>query len=180
MERTPNRRIFVVSDTDVVINFLRVGRLDLLRQHRNYCFMFTEHLRGSANLPGELTDTTQLSEVSAAIATGELEETELTAPAEISLFAILHDFLGRGEAAAIAVASARGWAVASDDRRARREIERRLGPNRLLTTPGILLSCIRNSVLTVAEADCIKDQLAACRFTMKFGSFGDLLEDPSE
>ena len=174
MKCAPDGRILVVSDTDVLINFLRVGRLELLCRHADYRVVITEHTRGAFGAPGEVTDNVQLSELEAAISSGEIEATSLTDISEIGLFASLNAFLGRGEAAAIAVATSRGWVVATDDRRAGSEIQRRLGANRRLTTPGILLRCIERGHLTVVEADTIKSQLAECRFIMKFASFGDL------
>jgi hypothetical protein len=49
---------------------------------------------------------------------------------------------------------------------------------RLLTTPGAILRCMLNGVLTIADADAIKDRLSARRFVMKFASFGDLVPRP--
>lgn len=138
--------------------------------------MVTEHLRGSAGVPGELIDPAQVSEVGDAIVAGTLAEVALTDPEELELFADLNRILGRGESAAIAAAQSRNWLVATDDRRARAECERRLGPNRVVNTPGILLACILDGALEVEEADAIKDLLAASRFVMKFRSFADLLD----
>jgi predicted nucleic acid-binding protein len=154
MERAQDGRILVVSDTNVLINFLLVGRLDLLCQHKEYRFVATEHARA------EITDAAQRAELETAISAWTLGETSLTDPREIDLFATLNAFLGRGESAAIAVAASRGWVVATDDHRARREIERRIERNHLLTTPGVLLRCILRGGLTIADADGIKDQLS--------------------
>lgn len=170
--------MIVVCDTDVVINFLLVQRLDLLCTHSNFRVVVTEHLLGSSGISGELTDPEQVVEAEKAVAAGLVEVVTLTDPGELSLFTTLSRFLGRGESAAIAAASSHAWIVATDDRRAHNESRRVLGPNRSLNTPGILLGCIRNGSLTVAEADAIKEQLAEQRFIMKFGSFSDLLEEP--
>jgi len=50
-----------------------------------------------------------------------------------------------------------------------------LGENYWLNTPGILLKAIKENILTVAQADTIKDALAQNRFVMHFASFQDLL-----
>jgi len=42
--------LIVISDTSVLLNFLRIGRLDLLTSHRDYRFAVTEHVIG------EITD----------------------------------------------------------------------------------------------------------------------------
>jgi hypothetical protein len=86
--------------------------------------------------------------------------------------------LGRGESAAIAVAAKRGWVIATNELgRTRRAVHERVGYNRLINTPGWILTCIRNGSLTVAEADAIKDDLQAQgqSFPLAFDSFGDLL-----
>lgn len=172
MERASDGRILVVADTNVLINFLRAGRLDLLLQHKDYKLVVTEHTRR------EVTYPEQAAELESAISAGGIDEIQLTDPAEISLFAELNAVLGRGESAAIAVAANRNWVVATDEiGRARREVYNRVGRNRLITTPGLILSCIRNGTITVAEADGIKETLEAQRqsFAVDFDSFGDLL-----
>jgi predicted nucleic acid-binding protein len=84
--------------------------------------------------------------------------------------------MGAGEAAALALASHKGWIVASDERKAfRREAISRLGPQRILTTPGIFVLAIRSGLLTIDEADADKGTLETCRFVMNFGSFRDVL-----
>ena len=105
MERAPDGRILVASDTSVLINFLRVGRLDLLCHHRDYRFVVTEHAGA------EVTAPAQRGALEAAVSAGEIGETSLPDSAELSLFATLNAFLGRGESAAIAVAVVRtgGW-----------------------------------------------------------------------
>jgi predicted nucleic acid-binding protein len=170
MERAPDGRVFVVTDTCILINFMQVERLDLLCQHKDYRIVITEHVRS------EIADQQQAVDLASAVSAGEIEETSVTDPTELALFATLNAILGRGESAAIAVAATRGWVIATDEKgRTRREIERRLGKERLLTTPGLLLKCILNGTLTVAEADDIKDKLAAQRFAMNFASFAELL-----
>lgn len=172
MERTSDGRLLTVADTNVLICFLLAGRFDLLRQHRNYRLVVTEHARREVTYPAQAT------ELESAISVGDVDQTDLTDPAEISLFAELNTVLGRGESAAIAVAANRNWVIATDELgRARREVYDRVGRGRLITTPGLILSCILNGAITVAEADGIKEILEAQRqtFAVDFQSFGDLL-----
>jgi predicted nucleic acid-binding protein len=170
MERAPDGRVLVVADTCIPINFMLAERLDLLSRHQDYRFVVTEHTRA------EVLDPGQLQQLEAAIQADEIEETLVTDPDELAVFAALNIVLGRGEAAAIAVAEKRGWVIATDEKkRTRREIEERLGKGRLLTTPGIILKCILDGTLTGVEADAIKAKLAANRFAMSFASFADLL-----
>jgi predicted nucleic acid-binding protein len=88
--------------------------------------------------------------------------------------------MGAGEAASLALAVQMGWAVASDEKRAfRREALARLGPGRILTTPGLYVLAIRAGLLSVAEAGADKARLDACKFRMGFSSFGDLISRES-
>lgn len=167
-------RLPVIADTCIPINFSLAGRFDLLSRHQDYRIIVTDHTLA------ELVDPAQLRDLEFAIQAGEVEETTVTDPDELAVYAHLGTFLGRGEAAAIAVAEKRGWVIATDEKgRARREIESRLGMGRLLTTPGILLKCILNDTITVAETDQIKARLAANRFAMNFASFADLVKPPA-
>lgn len=172
MERTSDGRVLVIADTNVLINFLRAGRLDLLRCHEGYKVVITEHVRR------EVTYPEQAAELSAALTDGDMDEIQLTDPVELSLFAELNAVLDRGESAAIAVAANRNWVIATDELgRARREVYERVGRNRLINTPGLILSCVRNSTITVAEADGIKVALGSQGqyFAFDFDSFGNLL-----
>lgn len=172
MERASDGRVLVVADTNVLINFLRAGRLDLLRHHEGYKLVVTEHARREVTYPG------QSAELAAALSAGDVDEIQLTDPVELSLFAKLNAVLGRGESATIAVAANRNWVIAMDELgRARREVYERVGRNRLINTPGLILSCIRHGAITVADAYGIKVALESQgqSFAVSFESFGDLL-----
>jgi predicted nucleic acid-binding protein len=172
VERAPDGRVLVVADTNVLINFLRAARLDLVSHHRDYKLVVTEHARG------EVTYPEQSAELATALSAGDIDEVQLTDPVELGIFAGLNAVLGRGESAAIAVAANRNWVIAMDELgRARREAYGRVGRNRLINTPGLVLSCIRNGDITVAEADALKEDLESQgqSFAMSFNSFGELL-----
>lgn len=118
----------------------------------------------------------QRQQVDSAVAGGILRIEELSSPDSIALFAELRHLMGAGEAASLALAIHRGWAVASDEKRAfRREALARLGPGRILTTPGLYVVAIRAGLLSVAEADADKARLEICRFKMNFASFKELV-----
>ncbi len=170
MQKTPDRRAVVVCDACVLINFLIVGRVDLLLQSPEHRFVVTEHVIA------EVTEPDQRKILKVALEQGEIEQVDLTGSQGLSIFAELTAVLGSGEAAAIALAVERNWAIATDEKgRTLREIESRLGGGRLLTTPGILLQAIRKGVLTAEQADDIKRKLEERRFKMSFSSFADLL-----
>src|SRR6266542_585677 len=165
MQRAADGRLLVVCDACVLINFLLVGRPDLLTANKHYRFIMTEHVSA------EVTDLAQAEQLQSCVVSGGLETTAVTDLEELALFAELTRVLGSGEAAAIAVAFHRDLAIATDDRRSLAEVQRRLGPGRALTTPGILLGSVRAGTLTVEEADDIKAELERQRFRMSFSSF---------
>ncbi len=169
MEEAADRRERVVCDTCILVNFARIARLDLLVDHPDYRFVVPEQVLD------ELTEPGQRVYVDAAIADGGLELVVSSDLAEITRAVELRRHMDRGEAVAFAVAEHRGWLIATDEgKRTRRMIVEQLGVARLLTTPAILLLCIRAGVLTLADADTIKAELERHRFRMTFRSFADL------
>jgi predicted nucleic acid-binding protein len=89
--------------------------------------------------------------------------------------------MGAGEAATLALACEKGWAIASDEKKAfRRQALARLGRGNILTTPGIYVAAIEAGLLSVEEADRDKAKLEAQRFTMSFPSFRELLAQRPE
>lgn len=105
MERTPEGRSLVVADTSFLVNFLIVGRMDLLRGLRAYVFHVPNHV------VAEVEYEEQRERLKAAIGEGTLTELEITDPAEIALYGELRRFLGDGEAACLAVAVTRRWVI---------------------------------------------------------------------
>jgi predicted nucleic acid-binding protein len=163
-------RLTVVTDTCVLINFASIARLDLLAKHQGYRFVIPDQVLD------ELCEPTQRGLVMQAIEADRLSVTTSIELAEIELAATLRETMGRGEAVAVAMALHRGVAVATDEgRKTRRLIVERMGASRLLTTPAVLLSCIRAGELKVHEADRLKAKLEKHRFRMSFASFADLL-----
>lgn len=170
MEEGASSRRTVVADTSTLLNFVNLDRLDLLCREAGYRIVVTEHVRA------EVSEEEQARRLEKAIAERLIEVVELQSQAELSRFASLNRVLGRGEAAAIALSSCRGWLLALDEKgRARREAEEQVGRQRLLNTVGIIVKCMRVGALSVEEADALKDDLARHRFAIKLRSFGDLV-----
>jgi hypothetical protein len=68
------------------------------------------------------------------------------------------------------------WYLACDEKRVfRRKAIEILGEDRLLTTPGIIVLCIRQGLITIDEADRLKAILETKRFKMAFGSFREVV-----
>ncbi|MGH7510065.1 MAG: hypothetical protein ACREMZ_11415 [Gemmatimonadales bacterium] len=161
----------VVTDANLLINLIHVGRILLLGQLPGYRFVVPEEV------VAEVTPEDQRAQLSSALAGGALSLCSLTGLAGLTLFAEFRVVMGVGESACLAMAELNGWWVASDERRRfRREVIARLGRDRLLTTPDVFVLGIRAGLLSVAEADADKTLLASKRFVMKFGSFSELLD----
>jgi predicted nucleic acid-binding protein len=84
--------------------------------------------------------------------------------------------MGPADAACVAYALAEQAVLATDDGRMQREVREHLGPNRVVSTPGVLLAAIRSRRITVEEADAFKETLARNRFVMSFGSFQEKVD----
>jgi len=158
-----------------LINLIHVGRLDLLGRLPGYEFAVT------ADVIAEIVRPDQKRQIEAALAAGTLRREELSDPAAVVLFAELRRQMGAGEAATLALACEKGWAIASDEKKAfRRQALARLGRGSILTTPGIYVAAIEAGLLSVEEADRDKAKLEAQRFTMSFPSFRELLAQRPE
>ena len=165
----------IVADTSVLLNFLKIGRMDLIGRHPRR-FLATDHVES------EITDAVQRSAFLAAVAAGHLNTCTVTDLREVDLFLRLGPGirLGAGECSALAVAVNRGHAVAIDDNRALNRAFRAAGLGtariEIIRTPGVVVELIRAGVLTVGEADHIKAEWAQHhRFRIKAASFGDLV-----
>jgi predicted nucleic acid-binding protein len=129
----------------------------------------------------EIVEPRQAAALAEVLAKGLVRPEPLTQIPALALYAELLKTMGRGEAACLSLAVTNGWMIASDEKRAfRREVLARVGPGRLLNTPGILLLAIRRGVLSVPEADAALAVLAERRFRVKFRSFRELLNHAAE
>ncbi len=161
----------VATDANILINLIHIGRLSILGSLAQFEFVVPDEV------VAEILNEEQSAALRAAIDASHLARVGFQDTEELSAFAALASFLGKGESACLALAQQRGWWVASDEGGAfRREAQQRLGPGRLVNTPGLLLSAIRAGVLTVEEADQAKAVLEQHRFRVTFKSFRDLLE----
>lgn len=168
--------LILVADTSVLINFLRIDRMDLIGHYPGR-FLATDHVEY------EIADNypDQKACYSAAISKGLLDTCSVTDPVEVELFLRLEPGvrLGAGECSAIAVAIMRRHAIAMDDNRAIKAACREAASVgvtlTVLRTPDVVVSLIRIGVLTVAEADQIKANWEQHRFRLKVKSFRDLL-----
>lgn len=170
-------RAIVVADTSVLINFLRIDRMDLFGVHPAL-FIATDHVAA------EIADTypDQQACYQAALIFGQVTQQRVDDPVEVEIFLRMaqRGRLGAGERSAIAVALNRGCALAIDDSRAIQRALEEAGitgnPLPILRTQDIVVELIRGGIVSVEAADAIHaDWAANHRFKLKIRSFRDLL-----
>lgn len=167
----PGERRQVVLDTSVLLNFLRVGRLDLLVGLPGHEFLVTDHVRG------EVTDPAHAGTLEEALQGGQLIEVRIDDPAELMVFAQLTALrvVGVGECAALALAMHRGLQIAIDDKAARKKAVALFGLERFVGTVNLVATAIRSGLIDVQGADELKQSWEAeLRFRVGIASFGDL------
>jgi predicted nucleic acid-binding protein len=126
--------ISVAVDATVCISLIQNEELHILGELPGYSFHVPDEVVREVRRPA------QAQELESAIESGGIERIAITDPNELLVFAELRDGrrLGAGESACIALAQSRNWHIATDElRRCRREILRRLGVHRLLTTEAL-------------------------------------------
>lgn len=167
----------VVADTSVIINFLRIDRMDLIGAHPSP-FIVTDHVAD------EIADSypEQQARFHAALGAGHITQHRIDDSAEVEIFLRLsaRGRLGAGERSAIAVALNRGCALAIDDSRAIRRAIEEAGiagnPLTVLRTQDVIVHLIRAKLLEIEAADAIKENWHLNhRFTIRIGSFAELL-----
>jgi predicted nucleic acid-binding protein len=167
----------VIADTSVLINFLRIDRMDLIGAHPA-SFIATDHVAA------EIADTylDQQTRYEVALTAGQVTQHRIDDPAELDIFLRMAEKgrLGAGERSAIAVALNRGCALAIDDSRAiyRALEEAGIAGNALtiVRTQDIIVELVRNGVVSVEAADAIHvDWATNHHFKLKIASFHDLL-----
>jgi len=162
--------IVIVTDTNVLINLIHIGRLPLLGALEPYQF------RVPREVLDEIREPDQRAALDAALVAGHIERVVIDTIEALELFGILRDVMGRGEAACLALAATAGCYIASDEKkRFRRRAIELIGEERILRTESLLLEAIRRQHISVAEADVYKLVLETKRYTMSFSSFADLV-----
>jgi predicted nucleic acid-binding protein len=159
-----------VSDASILINLAHTNHLRLLGSLPRYRFVAPDEVIAEVLTPRAKEKLLE------ALQRGWLVAVSISTPAELETFADLSRVLGMGESACLALAQARGWLVACDERRAfLREAWARLGEGRVLNTAGIYVLAIRAGLLSIEDADAAKGLLEQRRFRLKFRSFRDIL-----
>ena len=163
----------LVSDASVLINDRSIDRMDLI-DVVSYEFMVTDHVAD------EISEVypEQQARYQAALDRGAVAQVSLTDPDELELFAMLaaSGRLGKGECSAIACAIHRAYGLAIDDRRATREATAARLDLEIVRTQDLIVSMIKQNLLSIAEADAIKGEWEQRhRFRLTISSFAELL-----
>ncbi len=135
----------LLLDATVFNNFIKVGRLSLLRQ------LFPASLRVTAQVYDELKAGKLDEPIQQAVAETWLRLVTPESDREIALYGEYSRTLGPGEAASLAIAICRGWAVATDDRAARAAARAAGVP--LTGSVGILIVAVRTGTVARPEGD---------------------------
>ena len=162
----------IVADTSVLVNFLRIDRMDLIARH-SHDFVATDHV--AAEISDQYPE--QQKRFSETLDESAVSQVSIASPGEMSLFGSLSESgrLGAGECSAIAMAVHRQYVLAIDDRQAMAQARRTDQARRLLTTQDLMASMIREGLLDIAEADSIKDDWSSHhRFRLKLRSFREV------
>lgn len=159
----------LIADASTLLNFLRVRRFDLIQalgmRVRIVDAVF-EEIRSEREQLEELLE-------SGSIRTLTLEGIAITE----RVTGLLALGLGSGEAFTFAAAMEFDGAVAIDDRRAVKRLGAASHSVQILTSSDIVLAGIRADLLTVSEADELKDEWATNhQFRLRFESFAQLIE----
>ena len=162
----------IVLDASVLLNFVKIGRIELLGQLGTSVVLLDQVL-------DEVRRPEQRAMVEDAVKAGILDLQSVRNPVEVALFANLRadGRLGAGECAVLAVALNRNWVSGLQDRRARVEGQRRCKDLALCQTEDLVLTLIQSGHLTLNEADGFLVEWAAKhRFKSRLASFRDLID----
>lgn len=144
--------IFATIDTDVLLEFIRQDRLDLLGRNPAYQFNVSD------TVYEEVEEKGQKAKLDKAISRDYFRRTRLVQIEALHVYQKIRGRLDKGESACIALAATNDWYVASDEKGALEVlVETHVGRDRLLNSADILLQSIKEGLLETSEADALKE-----------------------
>ena len=153
-EGSGRRRIAV--DACVLINLLRLGRLDILDESTSLFPVVTK------SVLNEITDEDQRRALDSSCTAGRIDSLDPVDPAAVSVFIdAIERGLGRGEASCIALSAAAGILLGCDERAGcfMRVVEANGLSGRIVTTRDLMIMAIREGRLRFDEANGLLDAL---------------------
>jgi hypothetical protein len=163
--------MLIVADTSVLLNFLKIGREQLLTQLPEPVAV-TNHVREELTVPEQRERLVTLT------ASKQIQEIVLDSIPELQMFGrfMASGRLGPGECSALTHGILHKSTVALDDTRAIKEARKIDASVKILQTQDIVVRLIKTGQLTIQEADAIKQKWAKMhRFALGFSSFQDIL-----
>lgn len=144
-----------VLDASLLLSLGKAGQLDLLRKAPEFHWHIAPIARS------ELRSAETREPVEQAILGGTITPVELDSDDEgtTALFGEWAEVTDPGEAESIAIALAKGWLVALEDRDAQRRLDRLAGPGHWINCANILIAATRAGRLKLREADAIFQRL---------------------
>ena len=151
----------ILFDSCALSNFAFSDSLFILKGLYGHSAFITDFVSGEI-MHGIQHGYSNLKKIQNSLQEGWIREIALSAKTEKGLFQVLSVSLGLGEASSIAVAKARGFLFACDDKTARREAG--LLEVRLTGTIGILKRAVKTKIVSPKNANGILDKMKACGF----------------
>lgn len=162
----------VIFDNCVLSNFALSGSLEVIKALYGKNAYITDFV-AAENMKGIAQGHCGLSAVRDALEDGWLREVALKGRQEKTIFESLSVSLGLGEASSMAVAKARKYLFACDDRTARKEAE--LLGIKLTGTIGILARAVHRKVIGGKKADVILSSMVRHGFYSPIGSIREVM-----
>jgi len=169
-------RLVLVFDNTVLSNFAAVERISLLKEfyweHAFTTLMVVDEIQRGLHAGYQHLQSVE-EVLNPPHPTGWLRILPLESVEEQALYIELITTLGAGEASCLAVASAHGFVLATDDLAARRAATQR--NVRLTGTIGILIRLVRAGHLPLAEANNILAQMIVLHYRSPVERLDDLV-----
>ena len=155
----------VLLDNTVLSNFSIVQRPDLVRA------AFVEQVGTTKQAFQEMLDGITVGKIP--VCDWDWLARVAITPDERMQFETFHEHLGEGEASCLAMAKARGYKLATDDKDARR-LARQLGIS-LTGTIGILATLVKQDQILLVEGDRYLHAMIASGYRSPLVTLGDIL-----
>jgi predicted nucleic acid-binding protein len=165
----------VIANTTIISYFAAVGQLGLLRDVLGRMFLSTEVYAEIQD--GLAADSDFYAGIDHHIhpftADGWPRLTMLEGDDELRLFGEVPDALHRAEASCLAVATHRGWALLTEDARARKAAH---NWNVMVSgTLGVLVQAVRRGLLTLDDAGALLAEMIAAGYRSPYASLAQLV-----
>lgn len=157
----------ILLDTTVLNNFIKVGQHSLLRQ------LFPTSTYITAEVYDELKAGGLAEHIQQGVNEAWIRLVRLESEREVTLYREYSRTLGSGEAASLAVAICRAWALATDDRAARAAARAAGVP--LTGSVGILIIGVQAGSISRQEGNRLLQEMRRHGYHFPFGSLEGLL-----